>query len=282
MKPKLLTELINVNHNFKTSINLSLNINDHDKLGSFIPTTSSVVLLNEYLDSIIDKNDFSTLLIGPYGKGKSHIVLMLLAMMRERENLPIFERIWEAIEEYNPDLYSYVYEYMHSSERLLPVIIQGSSTSLNQSFLYAIQLALKDAGLEDLMPDTHFVAANNKLQMWEKNFPETYARFVEAIAPMPIEEFQARLSEFDASAYETFVEIYPRLTSGGEFNPFLGFDVVELYSTIASALKDRGYQGLFVVYDEFSKYLEANIRGTSISDIKMLQDFAEKAYRQAA
>ena len=91
---------------------------------------------------------------------------------------------------------------------------------------------------------------------------------------MPIEEFQARLSEFDASAYETFVEIYPRLTSGGEFNPFLGFDVVELYSTIAAALKDRGYQGLFVVYDEFSKYLEANIRGTSISDIKMLQDFA--------
>ena len=87
MKPKLLTELINVNHNFKTSINLSLNINDHDKLGSFIPTTSSVVLLNEYLDSIIDKNDFSTLLIGPYGKGKSHLVLVLLAIISWRRDL---------------------------------------------------------------------------------------------------------------------------------------------------------------------------------------------------
>ena len=268
---------------FQKSVNLAYDLNNMGKIEDYIPSTSALEIIEPIiLSTHPSSTDRAHILIGPYGKGKSHIVLMLLAMMRERENLPIFERIWEAIEEYNPDLYSYVYEYMHSSERLLPVIIQGSSTSLNQSFLYAIQLALKDAGLEDLMPDTHFVAANNKLQMWEKNFPETYARFVEAIAPMPIEEFQARLSEFDASAYEMFVEIYPRLTSGGEFNPFLGFDVVELYSTIASALKDRGYQGLFVVYDEFSKYLEANIRGTSISDIKMLQDFAEKCNRSKA
>ena len=151
---------------FQKSVNLAYDLNNMGKIEDFIPSTSALEIIEPIiLSTHPSSTDRAHILIGPYGKGKSHIVLMLLAMMRERENLPIFERIWEAIEEYNPDLYSYVYEYMHSSERLLPVIIQGSSTSLNQSFLYAIQLALKDAGLEDLMPDTHFVAANNKLQM---------------------------------------------------------------------------------------------------------------------
>ncbi len=265
---------------FQKSVNLAYDLNNIGKIEDFIPSSSAIEIIEPIILSTFPSSaDRAHILIGPYGKGKSHIVLMLLAMMRERENLFAFERILTALNEYNHELYSYVFEYIHSTERLLPVIIQGSSTSLNQSFLYAIQLALKDAGLEDLMPDTHFTAANNKLQMWEKDFPQTFAHFAEAIAPTPIEEFRAKLSEFDASAYETFVEIYPKLTSGGEFNPFLGFDVVELYATIAAALKGRGYQGIFVVYDEFSKYLEANIRGTSISDIKMLQDFAEKCNR---
>jgi len=40
-----------------------------------------------------------------------------------------------------------------------------------------------------------------------------------------------------------------------------------------------GYTGIYVVYDEFSKYLEANITDASVSDTKMLQDFAEKCTR---
>ena len=41
----------------------------------------------------------------------------------------------------------------------------------------------------------------------------------------------------------------------------------------------KGFTGMYVVYDEFSKYLEANITEASLSDTKMLQDFAEKCNR---
>ena len=46
-------------------------------------------------------------------------------------------------------------------------------------------------------------------------------------------------------------------------------------------MKERGYSGIYVVYDEFSKFLEANISEASVSDTKMLQDFAEKCNRSA-
>lgn len=47
-------------------------------------------------------------------------------------------------------------------------------------------------------------------------------------------------------------------------------------------MKQYGYSGLYVVYDEFSKYLEANITEASLSDTKTLQDFAEKCNRSGA
>ena len=153
---------------------------------------------------------------------------------------------------------------------------------LNQSFLYALQTALKNAGLENLMPETHFQAARNCIALWERDFPETYEKFARLIQPETVAAFQARLCEFQTRAYEIFLSNYPALTSGGQFQPFLGFDMVELYAQVAHALKDRGYQGIFVAYDEFSKYLEANIRETPLSDIKMLQDFAERCNRSGA
>lgn len=58
--------------------------------------------------------------------------------------------------------------------------------------------------------------------------------------------------------------------------------MVELYESVAKSLKSKGYTGLYVVYDEFSKFLEANIVDASVSDTKMLQDFAEKCCRSGA
>ena len=58
-----------------------------------------------------------------------------------------------------------------------------------------------------------------------------------------------------------------------------GFDVVELYESATKVLKEKGFSGIYVIYDEFSKYLEANITDASVSDTKMLQDFAEKCNR---
>lgn len=87
------------------------------------------------------------------------------------------------------------------------------------------------------------------------------------------------LKDYNNSAYKKFEKIYPLLTAGSSFNPFLGFDIVELYESVAKEISKEGYSGIFVVYDEFSKYLESNIGSTSVSDTKMLQDFAEKCNR---
>lgn len=178
----------------------------------------------------------------------------------------------------NERLNQLVQNYYESENKILPVVIGGSNTSLTQAFLLSLQRTLSEYDLLSSMPETNYKAAIEVIRRWEKEFPGVYTQFVDEI-DTPISVFMERLENYDVIAYESFERIYPSLTAGSVFNPFLGFDVVDLYESVAKSLKERGYTGIYVIYDEFSKFLEANIVDASVSDTKMLQDFAEKCCR---
>lgn len=273
-------DMISVASGFQYSVNIGYDLGCDDKLRNFIPTKSALSLLEEILLSINPAStDRARVLIGAYGKGKSHIVLSILSMLLKRD-LALFEKMMPKIQE-NPRLYRLVQNYYESENKILPVVISGSNTSLTQAFLLSLQRTLSEHGLLSAMPDTNYRAATNVICRWEKDFPETFAKFQEAIDE-PVSVLIERLENYDVVAYETFERIYPTLTAGSVFNPFLGFDVVELYESVAKSLNRMGYTGLYVVYDEFSKFLEANIVDASVSDTKMLQDFAEKCCRSGS
>ncbi len=271
-------DMISVAEGFQTSINIAYDLYDEDKIKGFIPTLSSIEVLEEILLTTADNStQRARMFVGAYGRGKSHIILMLLALLRIKDKT-IFKTILEKVQSYNPNFYQFVNEYIKGPKKILPIVVSTSGSNLSQAFLAALKKALSDSELSDLMPETHFVAAANAVSSWKNNYPETYEKFIESIN-MPIEEFLVNLKEFDGPSFELFQELYPKLTSGSLFNPFLGFDVVDLYEKVVEELKKRGYSGVFIVYDEFSKYLESSINKASLSDIKLLQDFAEKCNR---
>lgn len=84
------------------------------------------------------------------------------------------------------------------------------------------------------MPETNYRAAISVINRWQNEFPKTYELFCEAI-DKPVSVFIEELSNYSISAYEVFERVYPSLTAGSTFNPFLGFDVVELYESVAKA-----------------------------------------------
>lgn len=271
-----MSKMISVASGFQYSVNIGYDLYNDDKLKNFIPTRSALALLEEIL---LSTNPTSTerarVLVGAYGKGKSHIVLTILAMLMKR-NRNLFEKAMPKIQE-NARLAQVVENYYDSENKILPVIITGSNTSLSQAFLLALQRTLSMYGL-DVMPDTNYAAAVNVIEKWKTDFPDTYQKFQDSI-DTPIAKFVEELESFNSTVYEKFEKIYPSLTAGSVFNPFLGFDVVDLYEEAVKGLKNKGYTGIYVVYDEFSKFLEANITEASVSDTKMLQDFAEKCNR---
>lgn len=273
-------DMISVASGFQYSVNIGYDLGSDNKLKSFIPTKSALSLLEDILLSVNPtSSDRARVLIGAYGKGKSYIVLTILSILMKRD-LTLFEKLMPKIEE-NPRLYQLIQNYYESENKILPVVISGSNTSLTQAFLLSLQRTLSEHDLLSAMPETNYKAAISVIKRWQKDFPETFEKFLNGIDD-PVEVFIDRLGNYDVAAYGAFEQVYPSLTAGSAFNPFLGFDVVELYESVAKSLKSKGYTGLYVVYDEFSKFLEANIVDASVSDTKMLQDFAEKCCRSGA
>lgn len=146
-----LVDFVKIDHRFEKSVNLLLDLNDESKLKLYIPTRSSIKLMTEYLEEV---NSFSgkraNILIGPYGKGKSHLLLVLLAILSGNdtdEMKQLIDRIGDIDSEAKIKI-----ERVYKEKKLLPVIINTSSGNLLQAFVRSLNQALKRENLLDVVP----------------------------------------------------------------------------------------------------------------------------------
>lgn len=276
-------DIIKTNEGFKSSINLYLNLNDIEKIKNYIPTSSSVFLLDQYLDDIINNRNQATLLIGPYGKGKSHLLLILLSIIsmdrQDYKQKIVIEDLTSRIKTINENTASKITK-VWGTRPLMPVLINGLSNDLNQAFLLALNNALKRENIEDIIPDTYFSKAIKTIDNWEMHYENTYANFVSALAHkgIRVEDYKLSLNECDSNSIEIFRNIYPQLTSGSEFSPLVGSDVLILYQSINAQLCQKyNYGGIYIVFDEFSKFIEDKKNSAASNEMKLLQDICELA-----
>ena len=277
----MLKDYIGVSKGFQSSVNIEYDFNDNNKINGFIPTTTAINIIVNIISNTADgKLERAKILTGAYGRGKSHIVLVALSILYNKDRA-LFTDLLNKIKSVDENAYKIINNYITSSKKMLPIIINGNSGNLTQSFLNALQQALRIYELEDIMPETHFKAAVNTIERWKNYYPDTFKAFEKAIG-IKADKFIKELLGNNIEAYNKFNACYPSLTSGGTFNPFVDFDVVDVFDKTNTALKNKGFSGIFIVYDEFGKYLEASIATASESDTKFLQDMAEKCNRESS
>ena len=277
-----LRDYVKFNSDFRDSVNLYLDLNKEDKIKSYIPTKSSVDILEQYLDAVLDNKQHSTLLIGPYGKGKSHLLLMLLAALtleNNPKNDDLMHELGNKIKKVNADVQKKVAK-AYGQKKYLPVLIMSTQGDLNQAFLVGLNEALKREKLTSITPDTFYTYAVTTINRWKKEYPDTYNSFSELLKEqkMSVSRLTSALKNCDENALNIFKKIYPTLTSGSEFNPLVGSEVLPMYKNIADKLvEEYGYSGIYIVFDEFSKYIEGQDKKAVGNNMKLLQDMCELA-----
>ena len=161
-------------------------------------------------------------MIGAYGKGKSHIVLMILSILIKKD-LELFEKMMPVINSEKPELYQLIQNYyaciVIKSFRLLSL---EAAILLHKLFYLHWQRTLTENELTDIMPETNYQAAINTIVKWKSDFPETYNRF-KTLIDGQANKFIERLRDFDPSAYAEFEKLYPSLTAGSHFQPICRF-----------------------------------------------------------
>lgn len=277
----VLNKIIKPIEGFQYSVNIAYDIYDEKKIKSYIPSTGSLQIIEDILASTDNRStDRARILTGSYGKGKSHLILYVLALL-SGQKASLFSTAIEKAAKENPNLSNNIKAYLTSGKKLLPVIVNATSLNVKATFLQSLDSALKQAGLSKIMPTTFFDAAIEKIHSWKERFPTTYKAFEKSTGRNG-ESFVKSLQNYDQACYDLFVKVYPSLTSGSEFNPLVGSDIISIYDSVIAAIKPLGYNGIFVVYDEFGKFLEGSVDKSSAMDIKLIQDFAEKCNRSGA
>lgn len=280
-----LKDIIKFNSNFKTAINLYLSLNKSEKVLEYIPTKSSVNLMGEYLKAVLENKEQATLLVGPYGKGKSHLLLVLLAIL-SMDRIPEYNEVInklvnsiQKIDEVGNSVVDYI-KQVWKKKKFLPVLVSGSSGDLNQAFLYGLNEALKRDSLLDLIPNTYYEVALERLKDWEQNYAETYKDFERELENQgyKLAELKLDLKMYSKKALSLFSKIYPKVTAGSQFAPMVVSDVLPLYkSTSEKLVEDYGYNGIYIVFDEFSKFIESQDGARTGVNMKLLQDICELA-----
>lgn len=280
-----LHDIISFNKGFKSGINLYLSLNKEEKIRSYIPTASSLRILDDYLQAALQNKEQATLLIGPYGKGKSHLLLVLLAILsmeRNEKNTKIIDSLISRInaEDKLDNSIKETIKKAWKQKPFLPIILNSTNGDLNQAFLMALNEALTRAKLSGLVPNTFYSLALSRIDDWKQNYPDTYKHFEEQLDNHGVnrDEFQASLKMYSSDALTLFKEIYPTVTAGSEFNPLAVSDVLPLYKNISEQLGENyGYSGIYIVFDEFSKFIEGQDGKLIGNNMKLLQDICELA-----
>ena len=264
---KSLKDIVEFNSSFKTAINLYLSLNKPDKVASYILTKSSVGFMEDYLNAVIENKEQATLLIGPYGKGKSHLLLVVLAILSMERNKANSEVIYQLVDrvkqvdEIGTGVAKKI-SMLWEKKPFLPVLISNSTGDLNQAFLYGLNDALKREGLSDISPETYFSIALERIDDWKENYVETYKAFEKELLEYDtnISELIVGLKEFSRDALNVFRTVFPKVTAGSEFNPLAVSDVLPLYESISEKLvEDYEYSGIYIIFDEFSNWIKYGV-----------------------
>ncbi|SJZ77689.1 hypothetical protein [Selenihalanaerobacter shriftii] len=265
---------------FKYSVNIKFDLNDFQKIDSYIPTAKNIQLFREIFESFPkDSVSRAHLLMGAYGTGKSLFAMVLGTLLSNKDNPENYNNLISNIAKFDSQLANRMEKEITEKDPYLLVLPTTNNDSFKQNMLSSLEEALAANGLEDIFPETHFKSVINKLEQWQVEYSSTYERFKKVLQNelgLTITDFKEQIEAFDQENYNFFVEHYPDLTSGGNFNSFYGCDLNEIYSEVSREIRKQGYQGIYILYDEFNKLLEDNI---DAFDGKVLQDFAEMTTR---
>ena len=277
------SDIVKINNDFQYSVNLQYDLDNINKVKDYILTKDGCDLLKFYCNSIINKKNRATILVGPYGKGKSHLILTFLNLIcnYNKEDNAIINKFVKNSKNIDEELYDLLTEIRNQKQSFLPVIINSNYSDVNQAFLIGISEALERANLKDIVINTYFDIALKVLEKWESERSIAIDEIKTCLKEYScsLKELKNGLSSYDERYYDIFRNVYSCVLHGQEFIPLVNSDIIKTFKDITHELTKYGYKGIFVAFDEFSKFLECTENTHISKDLKIIQDLAELANR---
>lgn len=277
MERKNLSEFVHISPGFQYSVNIKYDLQNKAKITNYIPLTQSVEIIDEVIRATQpNETKRSRLIIGSYGTGKSHLCTVLTSILAKTFLKKDYEELISKINNISEETAKLVSKELED-RKILPIIINSSDKSFEQSLLFSLHFALKEEGIEKIMPNTVYKAAKEQIKIWMDMYQDAFIRLKNflQVNGSSLESLLVQLENYSEEGYVLFERAYSHVTHGASFQPLLNGKADEIYLEILKNLPKDRYKGIIVVFDEFGKYLENQWENNQVVNLKPVQDFAE-------
>ena len=280
---KILKECdIKIRTGFSRSTNLEYDFENRESLSHLVVSGKFQRQFSSITQEIINKDSKSRVYVisGTPGVGKSTFALFLSRFLAKKYIDDLQETFKAQKSAISKEFHQRV-DQLQDQGKFLPIFLNGDEGEIEDALLNALMgqvegLALKEDLLNLTKEDSERSLAI--IRSWERDYPETYKEFSKIIDGSfdgGVRSFLPSLKRGYRNSRKVFHSVYTRVTGGATLGGFSQAEVVKLYQEAARLLRKKGYSGIFVIYDEFGKYLERGVRHPGEFDLHFLQDFAE-------
>jgi hypothetical protein len=91
-----------------------------------------------------------------------------------------------------------------------------------------------------------------------------------------VDNMEARLRKHDKKALHEFADIHKSVCAGALFDKFSGVSACDAYDATVEALRNEGYQGIVLIWDEFLPVLMKLVENPQGGEALSFQKFAQK------
>lgn len=262
---------------FQSSVNIRLDMGKQENIERYLPVSSHLIPIKGILKGLIGNGRQAHIVVGPYGSGKSYIGSLLVTLATKSISNELLKSLTKKIADKDQHLTNYIETLINQETTYIPIVLEGNVQDFRKSFSSSLYKALKELGLQSIVPGiTEDILS--RLSLWKEHYKQTYFRFLELLqeSKHDVDAWERLIENQDEHAIKWFIEIFPKLTSGASFIPsFSGGISGQLEIALAELYKRK--LGIFLIHDEFGRFLQSLKLEQLNETMQDLQDIAELA-----
>lgn len=265
---------------FRTSVNIKFDIGNSEFIHRYLPTPSHAEALINISKSLVDsKRNAAHIMIGPYGSGKSLVAALLAGLASKKLEGHVQQELLQKFDKVHQDVYQELEQVINQPNVYCPVTLSGYEGEFAGALLSKIQEVLNEKGIS-YQPVGVLKNIHDTVQLWQVEYAHTYEQFLAELSTRDLsyEEWGSLLQERSDQEVEWFKEVYSRLTAGATFSSNLKVDFVEQLTALLKLL-DENNIGLFIIHDEFGRFLQNLEESEIYKAMQDIQDLGEVANR---
>ncbi|MHA1795420.1 MAG: hypothetical protein ACTSUK_04865 [Promethearchaeota archaeon] len=257
---------------------LNLEANKRRMMG-YKPIRSHREIFLKIAKSFLPNENKVHLLVGHYGTGKSHLLLMLANYFSQTLEMPELKEFFKNFDKVDKNISKQIQSLRGDGRYLVVIPDYESQEDFSENLLSALEEAFVRENFEQEI-DSVYKEALRVLEQWEseeragKDPLHKFSAFQEALEKEAgsynsLTTLKNGLKDYAKNALILFKDLYKRLI-GTEFRYAASNIVHILQDVIASDAFNKRFKGIVILYDEF----DYTLKNRRIS-IEVVQQFAE-------